>query len=109
MTTDILSNNPDISEKFQKYASSITESIQRISHQVNNVLDYVQQKPLNLTKIKVSKIVNSAVDSIKIPENITVEKNTTEDEIVCDYHLIEIVVINIITNAIYAITPELEK
>ena len=109
MTTDILSNNPDISEKFQKYASSITESIQRISHQVNNVLDYVQQKPLNLTKIEVSKIVNSAVDSIKIPENITVEKNTTEDEIVCDYHLIEIVVINIITNAIYAITPEAGK
>lgn len=109
MTTDILSNNPDISQKFQKYANSITESIQRISHQVNNVLDYVQQKPLNLTKIVVSKIIDSAVDSINIPENITIEKNAIEDEIVCDYHLIEIVVINIITNAIYAITSDTGK
>ena len=109
MTTDILSSNPEISERFQKYASSVTESIQRISHQVNNVLDYVQQKPLNLKNIAISRIIDSAVSSIKIPENITIEKNTTDDEIICDYHLIEIVIINIVTNAIYAITPEIGK
>ena len=109
MTTDILNSHPEISEKFQKYSSSVTESIQRISHQINNVLDYVQQKPLNLTKIAISRIIDSAISSINIPENITIEKTTTDDEIVCDYHLIEIVIINIITNAIYAITPNTGK
>lgn len=109
MTTDILNNNPEISGKFQKYSGSITESIQRISHQVNNVLDYVQQRPLKLTKIAVSAIVGSALDSIKVPGNITIEKTVTDDEIVCDYHMIEIVFINIITNAIYAITPDTGK
>ncbi|WP_428326440.1 sensor histidine kinase [Nitrosopumilus sp.] len=109
MTTDILNNNPDISEKFKKYSDSITESIQRISHQVNNVLDYVQQKPLKPTKIAISTIVDSTLSSIKSPENITIEKITTDDEIVCDYHMIEIVFINIIINAIHAIGPDSGK
>ena len=109
MTTDILNNNPDISEKFKKYSDSITESIQRISHQVNNVLDYVQQKPLKPTKIAISTIVDSTLGSIKSPENVTIEKNTTDDEIICDYHMIEIVFINIIMNAIHAISPDSGK
>lgn len=109
MTTDILNNNPDISEKFKKYSDSITESIQRISHQVNNVLDYVQQKPLKPTKMAISTIIDSAIGSIKSPENITIEKITTDDEVVCDYHMIEIVFINIIINAIHAISPDTGK
>jgi len=109
MTTDILNNNPDISEKFKRYSDSITESIQRISHQINNVFDYVQQKPLKPTEITISAIVDSALGSIKIPENITIEKSTTDDEIVCDHHLIEIVFINIIINAMHAISPDTGK
>lgn len=109
MTSDILNSDSEISGKFQKYASSINESIRRINHQVNNVLDYVQQKPLKLTKIAVSAIVDSALETLKIPENITVEKITTDDEIVCDHHMIRVVFINIITNAIYAIGQETGK
>lgn len=109
MTSDILSSDSEISGKFQKYASSINESIHRISHQVNNVLDYVQQKPLKLTKIAVSAIVDSALESINIPKNITIEKITTDDEIVCDHHMVRVAFINIITNAVYAIGSKIGK
>ncbi|WP_232203019.1 MULTISPECIES: HAMP domain-containing sensor histidine kinase [Nitrosopumilus] len=109
MTVDILRNDPEISKRFQKYGDSITESIQRIGYQVNNVLDYVQQKPLKLEKMAVSAIIDSALESLKIPENITVEKTATDEEIVCDHHMIRIVFINIITNAIYAIDSKVGK
>lgn len=109
MTSDILSGDSEISGRFQKYAGSINESIQRINHQVNNVLDYVQQKPLKLTKIAVSVIVDSALKSLKIPKNITIEKITTDDEIFCDHHMVRVVLINIITNAIYAIGSKIGK
>ncbi|WP_255430839.1 porin PorA family protein [Candidatus Nitrosopumilus sp. SW] len=99
----IIKNNTEIKEKYGKLFVPIDESIERINHQVSNVLDFIQQKPLKIETIKLSEIIHSAIKSIEIPKEISVETNLSDQKIEGDQHMIRIVFINIIMNAVQAI------
>ena len=102
-TLDLIRKNTVLDKKYVNYFTMTDKAIQRISHQVDNVLDYVQQKPLKLQKARLSEIIDFSLESLHIPNNIQIEKIIGDDEIICDSNMIMIVFINIITNAIHAI------
>jgi len=96
-------SNADFEPKYGKLFTAVDKAILRIEHQVNNVLDFIQRRPLKLEEISMDVIIDSALDDIAIPNNIQIEKITTDAKIICDQHMITIVFLNILGNAKHAI------
>ena len=80
----------------------IRKSIDRISHQVNDVLDYVRTSPLQFMKCSVRDTIFSLIDRISIPDDIQIIIDKFDVNIVCDSEKMEAVFINILMNSIQA-------
>ena len=94
------SQNNIISREIER----IQLSTKRISHQVEEVLNYVRTTPLNLKKKSLTQTINEAVGSITIPENISLTLPKNDDtELFFDKDKLLIVFVNLILNAIQAI------
>lgn len=78
-------------------------AISRISHQIEDVLNFVRITPLTMKNVQIHSIFDSALESIEIPKNIEIEFPKSTLEIKCDMGKIEIVFINLILNAIQSI------
>jgi len=89
--------------KIDQLFSNMDDGIKRISHQVKDVLEYVRITPANLTPSSLRKLLESALNSIQVPSNITIDLPENDIEINCDVQKIEIVFINLILNAVQAI------
>lgn len=81
----------------------IDKSVDRIAHQVDDVLDYVRSSPLKISSIPAHNLIFNSIEKVKIPNDIRIimpEKNVTLN---CDPIKLEAVFINLIMNAIQAI------
>ena len=94
--------NPN--EQKQLQMKKIEHAITRITHQIDSVLDFVQEKPLRLSKSKMSTIIDIGVGSIIIPSHIELILPKNDIELVCDQEKLSILLYNIIFNAIQAIS-----
>ena len=79
------------------------KNIDRISHQVNNVLDYVRERKVLREKISLGSCLEETLQSLHIPKNIKIKSNDTNLKILADPIQLQIVCNNIILNAIQAI------
>ena len=109
-SSDIISRsfnnkNPEIIEVFKR----MDRAIDRINHQVQDVLNFVKITPLNVVKVYINSILESALNSINVPENISVNTSLEPVEVECDEQKIEVVFVNIILNAIQAIGKDKGK
>ena len=93
-------HDESISKKFNR----INRAIMRINHQVENVLDFVRDKPLKFENTSVSSILNYVIDKINVPSDVTINLPKNDVKIYCDFEKLEIVFINLITNAIQAMS-----
>ncbi|MCH8915924.1 MAG: PAS domain S-box protein [Thaumarchaeota archaeon] len=93
-------HDESLSKKFQR----INRAITRINHQVENVLDFVRDKPLEFENTSVSSILNYVIDKINVPSDVTINLPKNDVKIYCDFEKLEIVFINLITNAIQAMS-----
>ena len=94
---------PPENEMTSRAISRSNTAIDRISHQVDEVLDFLRDTPLHLEKKPVRHIIKSVVKSIPIPDNIQVHLPENNVEIQCDRLKIDRVFTNIILNAVQAI------
>ena len=94
--------NPDLDEKTITNLARLERATIRISHQVNEVLDYVNPTPLQLDNNSMSTVLNSTMDRIVIPDTIKITLPQNNVTVFCDAEKIEIVLANLITNAIQA-------
>ncbi len=81
----------------------INLSIKRMTHQVEDVLNYVRATPLSVSESTINKILNDSLDSIDVPNNVKINLPKNNIEIECDLDKLAIVFTNIILNAIQAI------
>lgn len=90
-------------KKVDKLFLNMDDGISRISHQIQDVLEYVRTTPMNLAKSSLIQMIDAAVSSIQIPSEITMTFPKQDIEIECDRQKMEIVLINLVLNAVQAI------
>ena len=81
----------------------LDRGIYRISHQIDDVLDFIKQRPLQKTKTKISTLLADVLERIVIPDNVEIYLPQNDAKILCDSEKIEVVFLNLILNAIQAI------
>lgn len=102
-TADILIHNKDIDEKTKAHLSRIDRAATKINNQVNDALDFVRTKPLQVRQNSAQKIFTGTLDRLEKPSGITINLPKNDYTIQCDGERIEIALANIITNSIQAL------
>lgn len=98
--------NPELYEKSHDDFDRINKSMIRIMHQVDNVLDFVKPKQLRLEKMKICRIIENSLLKLNIPDGIKITFTKLDYELICDEEKLEIVFVNLISNAIQAINDK---
>jgi PAS domain S-box-containing protein len=97
-----LKDSPD--EKITNNLNMILKAAERIRHQVDDVMDYVSTKKLNLSECSISDLIQSSIENVLIPDNIQIKYSKDEDgKISCDKEQLIVVFANLILNSIQAI------
>ncbi len=86
-------------EKFD----TIENSLERITHQIKDVMDFVRTREPSLSLWKLNMLLKESLDKVKIPEEIKISLPKEDVLILCDKEQIEIVFINMILNSIESI------
>ncbi|MBM3903671.1 MAG: GHKL domain-containing protein [Thaumarchaeota archaeon] len=85
----------------------IESSIFRMTHQIDNVLDFIKDAKLNITQASLTEIFVSSIENIRVPQNITLKLPNSDFTISCDAQKLSVAFSNIILNAIQAM--EMQK
>jgi len=88
------------------YFSKIDKAITRMTHQIEEVLDFVKPKPLVIQTYSILDIIKSAVSKTTKSENLVITLSQNDYTIECDAEKLEIVFLNLITNAIQAMNND---
>jgi len=103
-TLDVMRATSNFDDSTNEKFDRVDSSISRISHQVNNVLDYVKQRKLNLEKLPIRQILDETIVDISVPSSVKISiiQQDPDCMIKCDVEGMKIVFINLIVNAISA-------
>ena len=93
---------PEEVEKFER----VDNAMYRITHQIDNVLDFIKGKPLKFEKYSIKDIIDSVIVDLPKSDKISIEIVSEESEIECDFEAMKVILINLIINAIQAIKGE---
>jgi signal transduction histidine kinase len=91
------------SKDVDEVLSRMDRAVERMSRQIEDVLDFVRVTPLSVSLVPLRTLLDGAIESIDIPKNIMIEISQTDLQLKCDSKKIEIVFINLILNAIQSI------
>ncbi len=107
MSIELMKNSaPDTKisdEEINVKLELMSKNIERISHQVNDVLGFVKNRSLLKRKVIISTCVQDAIETIKVPESITIKTPKSKIEMWADAFQMQVVFNNIIINAIQSI------
>jgi two-component system sensor histidine kinase HydH len=95
--------NNNKNEIISRELNRINISVRRISHQVEEVLNYVRTTPLILNPHSINQTLQEAIDTLDVPSNIIINIPKKDITINFDHEKILIVFVNIILNAIQSI------
>jgi len=90
----------------QNHFDKINRSIDRITHQVDDVLNYVKGDPAVLASVRFSEVLNDAIDSLNIPDRIKLILPKNKVTLICDRQQFAIAINNLILNSIQSITDQ---
>lgn len=88
--------------KYSDHFSKIHKSIKRMTHQVEEVLEYVRPQPLNLRINSLLSVISNSIDRFADYPNVKMTLPKNDVKIKCDAEKLEIVFLNLILNAIQA-------
>ena len=102
-TMDVMSSKPHmrIEEKLQ-YVSRFHRAVQRMSHQIDDVLDFVKKSDLILQATSLFSIMESAIGGLVVPPNVKIIKPQKDILFNCEPRKLEAVFSNLILNSIQA-------
>ncbi|TBR07391.1 MAG: GHKL domain-containing protein [Candidatus Nitrosotenuis sp.] len=92
-----------LDEKSNGQWSRLDRAVARMSHQIDDVLGFVKPPKLERKKHIVANILSDVLERMEIPNNINIHPPLVGSSIYCDAEKIEIVFVNLLTNAIQAI------
>ncbi len=99
----MLRNNDKFSTQDKEVMQRINKAIIRMTNQIDDVLNYVKQTPIEKNKITLSTCIKNVIGWISIPTKIEITVKENDAIVFADEGKLEIVFSNIIRNAIEAI------
>jgi signal transduction histidine kinase len=102
-TVEIMEKEFPKDESTTKHFQRLNRSVNRIAHQIEDVLDFVRSTPLRRENIPMDKIVQSTLAKLEIPNNIKITIKDCDILMNCDPFQMEVVLANLILNSIQAI------
>ena len=102
LSTDLI-RRKNSDEKLEPYFKTINENIFRISHQVNDVLDYLRKNPIKKERVNIKVLIDSVLNNMQIPANISIDTSKCSFNANVDKIKMESVFSNLILNSIQAI------
>lgn len=102
-TMDIMRAKPNmrIEEKLQHFGR-FDRAIQRMTHQIDDVLNFVKRSELMLQQTSLLSMIDGAIGNTLIPPEVSVSKPYVDASINCDARKLEAVFSNLLNNAIQA-------
>jgi len=94
--------DPNPNEKMQKSQDRIGRAIQRMTHQLEDVMDFVRIKSLDIKEHNMNTLIKSSVKSLVIPSGIKITFPENDCVLSVDSTQISIVINNLIFNSIQA-------
>jgi signal transduction histidine kinase len=98
-------SNPEIDTVIQR----MDRAVSRMSHQVEDVLNYLRKTPLLIKPASIRSIIRSAIQSLEVPKEVQISIEGQDITIDCDEKKMEILFINLILNSIQAIDQDKGK
>jgi signal transduction histidine kinase len=80
----------------------IEEEARKMYHQIEDVLNYIKLPPLKLQTHSLHDILKKVIDRVQTSDDVTIHLPKNNPQIVCDIDKLEIVFVNLISNAIEA-------
>jgi len=93
---------PDLTEGANEQFERLDRSVDRIVYQIDDVLEYLRQPMLIQKAVSLRKILESVIEVLDIPDGIKITLPEKDYELLCDVKKMEVVFVNLITNAIHA-------
>jgi two-component system sensor histidine kinase HydH len=102
-TVEIMETKPKFKiEERMIYYNRLHRAVDRISHQIEDVLDFVRPLTLTFENHLLNDIISSAIEKISKPDLVKINVPDNFVYLVCDSIKLEIVFTNLIMNAIQA-------
>lgn len=98
--------DPIMDEKTSHQLARVGRAISRMSHQIDDVLDYVNVSDLQLEPHSLSTVIESSVLNTNVPPYVKVNFPKNSSTVNCDAYKIEIAFSNIVNNAVQAINGD---
>jgi len=95
-------NQKNMDKETKEQWKRIERAVYRISHQVDDVLHFIKDIPIEKKTINLSVILHDALDRIEIPDKIKIHLPKTDAAIPCDSDRLEGVFVNLLMNSIQA-------
>ena len=104
MAIDILkTKKPEMIKENQEYFDMMQHSVERMNHQIDEVLGFIKKSPPKRESVKFSEIISNSLKSFQFPKNIKVSVSENDGIIWCDKNQIQNVIVNLISNSIHAV------
>lgn len=93
------SKGEDLDNRVQR----LMRAIDKMDYQIGGVLDFVRERPLKITRFSSNMLIQHALENITVPDDIKIVTPEQDVSMSGDFVKLEIVLSNIIINAIQAI------
>lgn len=100
---DYLKLKQPYQEKDLATFKTINKAIDRITHQIEEVLDFVKMTPLIIEPVSILSLLKQTKSNLELPDSIQVELPEKDISIECDHRKIEVVLINLLRNSVDAL------
>ena len=98
--------NANVDEKTKNDFDRLKRAVTRIQHQVDDVLDFVRPKAMILKSCTVHEILEGSIERMLVPPGVDIILPENDANILCDAEKIEVVLTNLMTNAIQAMNNQ---
>lgn len=90
----------------KKHFERIHKSVEKINHQIDDVLDFVRERSVEKTNHNIATIIEDSLNSVNVPKSIKVNLGLEDIRISCDKHKMETVFANLIHNLLDSLNGE---